>query len=34
MEGWGHQPIYKTLNPLFVLPTAYAGIKMEQKSRE
>jgi hypothetical protein len=27
MEGLGQQPSHKTLDPQFVLPTGYAGIK-------
>jgi hypothetical protein len=27
MEGLGHQPSHKTLDPQFILPTRYVGIK-------
>lgn len=32
-EG-GHQPIHKTIDPKFVLPTRGAGMQMEQRRRE
>ena len=34
MEGLGHQSSYKTFDLKFVLPTRYAGVKMEQKLRD
>jgi hypothetical protein len=30
MKGLGHEPTQKTLDPQFVLPTGYAGIKMNK----
>jgi hypothetical protein len=34
VEGGAHQPIHKTFNLKFVLPTGSAGIKMKQRHRE
>jgi hypothetical protein len=30
MKGLGHQPTHKSLHPQFVLPTRYAGVKMNR----
>ena len=31
VEGWGHQPTYKTFDPKLVLSKRNAGTKMEQR---
>jgi hypothetical protein len=32
VKGGGHQPNHRNFNPKFVLPTRYAGIRMEQRN--
>jgi hypothetical protein len=32
--GLPAEGIYETFNPIFILPTIFAGVKMDQRSRE
>jgi hypothetical protein len=34
VEGYGHQPIHKTLDPTFVLSKRSAGTNMEQRLKK
>jgi hypothetical protein len=34
VEGGGHQPIHKTFDPKFILPTSCSGIKIERRLKE